>query len=92
MKGVSAGEGAVALGADGAVWSWGHVGFDLSEVRSTPKKVTLPVSDTTGVAAGGYHQCALSPSGRGFCWGGSSKGQLGNGVEKDSLEPVEVQF
>lgn len=44
-----------------------------------------------GVAAGEKHSCAWFESGRAFCWGDNSEGQLGTGlVNGQALAPVPV--
>jgi len=42
------------------------------------------------LAVGGGHTCALSSSGRAYCWGANYSGQLGNGSTRGSLTPVAV--
>ena len=42
------------------------------------------------VVAGTAHSCALSESGRVYCWGQGTFGQLGNGEAKTYATPVEV--
>ena len=61
--------------------------------RNYPVNVSgLPDNDTIlQISSGGNHTCILLRSGRIFCWGGNESGQLGNGSNDSSAEPVEVK-
>lgn len=48
------------------------------------------LSGVTAVSAGLAHTCAALTSGGLHCWGGNSKGQLGNGSARASRTPVVV--
>ena len=49
-----------------------------------------PLTGVISLAAGNYHTCALTTTGRVWCWGKGSVGQLGNDVSLDSDHPVAV--
>ena len=54
--------------------------------------VVLPSAKAKQVEAGVQHTCALTSDGAVRCWGGSDKGQLGNGAPyKTGGTPVPVQ-
>ena len=65
--------------------SLGSVVTSRSSVR---REASLP--NVAEVAPGTYHMCAKQQSGRVWCWGQGSKGQLGNGDTSEKLTPVEV--
>ncbi|MBK8252057.1 MAG: RCC1 repeat-containing protein [Polyangiaceae bacterium] len=82
---VSTGQSHVlALTASGQVWAWGNnsngqVGSgNLSNVEPNPVKVP-GLSNVQAISAGKAHSLAVDANGLVWAWGGSSKGQLGNG-------------
>jgi alpha-tubulin suppressor-like RCC1 family protein len=53
--------------------------------------VAVPgLTNVASIGVGGYHTCALLLDGTINCWGGNSRGQLGNGTTADSFSPVAV--
>ena len=44
----------------------------------------------TVINTGGSHSCAVTFTGRGFCWGLGINGELGNGTTNFSLKPVLI--
>ena len=42
------------------------------------------------LSAGGEHTCGITTAGEAWCWGFNYSGQLGNGTEQSSTEPVPV--
>lgn len=82
---------ACGLAETGAV-CWGEnpaAGSDSGTINWTPKPV---VSDSPFVflAAGVGFTCALTPSGRPFCWGVNDEGQLGTGDRLTTPKPSAV--
>ncbi len=74
---------------------WGYNGYGQLGNNSTTDSNTpvfawnLP-SGLTSVSAGGYHTCAVAPSGAAQCWGDNGYGQLGNGSLANSSVPTTV--
>ncbi len=87
---------------NGAAKCWGFngggaVGDGTTSNRATPVQVVGLTSGVTSIAIGGTsgssktHACAIA-NGNAYCWGGNTKGELGNGTTTDSLTPQLVVF
>ena len=81
---VSAGYGhALAITADGAVWSWGdavagQLGHGGMESRLQPSKIeALEGRRVVAVSAGGGHSLALTVDGAVYSWGTGPLGRIG---------------
>ncbi|CAN7499354.1 fibronectin type III domain-containing protein [Acidovorax sp. LjRoot66] len=79
----------------GAVRCWGNNGFGQlgdgsSTNNSTPQPVTGLTSGVAAIAAGTYHNCALTNAGAVQCWGRNNEGQLGDGSTTDKRTPQPV--
>jgi alpha-tubulin suppressor-like RCC1 family protein len=84
----------------GAVYCWGYNYYgELGNNSTTNSDVPVQVvgvegtgflSGSASIAAGGFHTCAVTTTGRIDCWGWNNKGQLGNNSTTNSLVPVEV--
>ena len=87
----------VALGSDGALYSWGSNGSgQLGDGTNTASSVPVAVSTPPGIAfvsvtAGDYHSAGSSAQGTLFTWGSNGSGQLGVGTNANSNAPVEVE-
>jgi len=70
----------------------GQLGLSYSATssRNAPVVVDGLTSGVIQVAVGSEHSCALLSGGAVKCWGGNSRGQLGNGTTEDQKSPVEV--
>ena len=78
---------------DGNVFCWGlgtygQLGNGEGNGKLTISRIPVAVLNTSGkgmlkdieqIKLGNYHSCAINRSGRGFCWGTGSYGELGNG-------------
>jgi alpha-tubulin suppressor-like RCC1 family protein len=92
-------ENTCALAANGNAFCWGNSANGENGAGST-FSTTLPVqvsgtnqfvristwSDVTG------HACALSASGKVYCWGYNAYGQLGDGTTTDRAAPTLAQL
>jgi alpha-tubulin suppressor-like RCC1 family protein len=86
-----------ALRDDGRVLCWGStlrgkLGNSNNAATDTPDpEPTLIDNSALGivqqVAVGTDHSCALREDGRVLCWGGNSRGQLGNSVNIGTVTP-----
>lgn len=79
------------------LWCWGNdgsgrLGDDAAVAeRTEPVEVAGATGDWRTVAAGIFHTCGVKTSGRLFCWGLDSAGQLGDGPPlAEQHTPVEV--
>ena len=81
---------ACALLADGRVTCWGLM---KSDEKHNQIAVVVPVTGITnalGISGGERHTCAVLADGTVKCWGKNGNGQLGNGTQTDSWDPVSV--
>ena len=88
-----------AVDEAGLAFCWGYnIVGQLGNNTTTNSLVAVPVV-TTGVLSGkklvqigngSNHSCAVASTGKAFCWGYNSGGQLGNGTTANSSVPVEV--
>ncbi len=86
----------------GAAYCWGSnetygmLGDGTTIIRSTPVAVSMPAGVTfTSIDVGDRVSCALTASGKAYCWGSNSYGSLGNGVQlpgPTSYTPVAVSM
>jgi alpha-tubulin suppressor-like RCC1 family protein/uncharacterized protein YjdB len=81
--------------AAGAIWCWGQ--DDVGQVGnngSVDALVAVPVQGSpppfVQLVSGGSHSCARTESGRVWCWGSNSEGQLGNPGISHSRVPALV--
>lgn len=80
---------------DGAVSCWGNglygrLGNGLTADMNSPQPVQNLPADIVELAIGFEHTCARSADGTVRCWGRGDLGQLGDGLNKNSLTPVVV--
>ena len=91
---------AVALRADGTLWTWGdnsngQLGDGTTNNTQVPGQivVTQPASaanDWKAVAAGDFHNLALKADGTLWAWGNNSFGQLGDGTTTNQPVPAQI--
>lgn len=84
-----------ALSAVGAVKCWGanyyhQLGDGTSDSSSTPVDVPGLPSDVIAIDAGRDSTCALTATGRVWCWGDNAFGQLGDGTTLERPFSVEA--
>ena len=90
-----------ALTTAGQVWCWGRgdngqLGNDAMINSDHPVAVvdgdgsSTPLTGVISLAAGYSHTCALTTTGRVWCWGSGTDGQLGNDAMISSDHPVAV--
>ncbi|MBK8800175.1 MAG: hypothetical protein IPM07_29460 [Anaerolineales bacterium] len=57
---------------------------------TNPPPLPLQIPTLPVVSAGGAHTCAVTTSGKVYCWGGNASGQLGTGDKVDRQTPVAI--
>jgi len=75
--------GNCALGADGGTYCWGQ-GF-----TSTPRQIATELRFAQVTVGDGF-ACGLTAAGAAWCWGRNTRGQLGDGGERNQAAPVRV--
>ena len=86
-----------ALTEAGAVECWGANdlgqlgGVATQTARAEPRRVPGLTGKATAVTSGANHTCALTTSGRVWCWGANESGQLGDGTFRARSGPVAVR-
>lgn len=53
---------------------------------------TVVVAESGVITSGPYNSCYIDISGKVYCWGSNSTGELGDGSNKDSSTPVPVNM
>ncbi|MBK8050972.1 MAG: hypothetical protein IPK16_30065 [Anaerolineales bacterium] len=84
-----------ALTIDGEVMCWGgngssQLGDGTNTDRWTPGGVTGLTSGMGSIGVGFNHTCAVTAANGVKCWGGNSRGELGDGTRTATLTPVDV--
>jgi alpha-tubulin suppressor-like RCC1 family protein len=86
-----------AVTLSNVAFCWGSNGEGQLGVGSGTSHSSSPVRVAGGLAfsavsAGtlGYHNCAWTTTGRAYCWGRNTSGQLGDGTTTTRLRPVAV--
>ena len=90
---------ALALASDGTLYAWGYGGGgELGDGNGTSSSVPVQVDNSgvlagkvvRAVAAGSYHNLAVTTDGQIFAWGDNTGGQLGDGTTNRAYGPVAV--
>lgn len=85
--------------ADGQIYCWGanasgQLGTTTNSGTTTPTRtpqaVPLPsgVASFSAVAGGQFHTCAIANTGRVYCWGQNTTGQLGTTTNSGTATPM----
>jgi alpha-tubulin suppressor-like RCC1 family protein len=91
------GDATCALLADGTIRCWGsnqtgQLGDGTNDNSNVPiSPAGLDGESFIQVSQHHYHVCALQSSGKTYCWGNGTYGELGDGLSTSSNLPVQVQ-
>lgn len=86
----SDGRGQLGLGAGFPDDSASDVGDCAEPCLLRPRPVAGPLAAFDTVVSGGVHSCALTGSGRAYCWGANDRGQVGDSTLADRPAPTPV--
>lgn len=87
-----------ALARTGSVLCWGanevgQLGNGAPNANPNPAPIVVTnLSDATSIWAGRRHACAVRKSGAVVCWGGGSRGQLGDGQSRPDGGGAQASF
>ena len=93
---ISAGGNTTCAVVSGGAQCWGNgrdgqLGNGASLIyKTTPVAVSNLTEDLATIAVGYTHVCAVTATGRTWCWGLNSAGELGDGTTVESNIPVAV--
>ena len=79
-----------ARSTSGKILCWGALSSEDEFTAHTPFIVEELTGAVVQMVAGGGHTCALTTNDGVNCWGDNYFGQLGNGTDLGSWEPVDV--
>ncbi len=84
----------IETAAYGLFWCWGsnehgQLGDGTKTERHAPAMVRF-LAESSMLAAGGAHTCAVLRSGLVECWGANEHGQLGDGANTQQSSPVDA--
>ncbi len=94
-KVVSGGSHSCALLQDGTIRCWGkgtvgQMGNGIKTQTIVTPSFVQNINSATDISSTGGNVCALLQNGTIHCWGGGTRGQLGNGSTQNSAVPVQV--
>jgi len=86
---------ACGLTADGLAYCWGRngdgeLGDETTTHRETPVAVNQGELRFKDISISYYTACALTMEGEAYCWGGNTRGELGDGTLISSPTPQKV--
>lgn len=85
---------ALAIKADGTLWSWGrNEKGQLGDSTTADKILPVQIGNNTNwqiISAGSAHSIAIKNDGTLWCWGRNAEGQLGDGTIVNKSYPIQI--
>ena len=95
FRALAAGLHTCGLIGSGSAYCWGsnsdgQVGISATNTNPNTPRQVVGAPSFQSIVAGSTHTCALTSTGRAYCWGDNSSGALGDGTFTDRSTPAPV--
>lgn len=84
---ISTGRVELKRASNGSAWNVYEYSTKQLEQSSESRKLNW-----SSISVGAEHICGIASNAKVYCWGSNQKGQLGNGTNSNSTNPVAIQY